>query len=95
MNRAKMIISRSGYSTIMDLAVLGTRALIIPTPGQIEQEYLARYLSQKNIFHAVTQDKLWLKRDVSLVRKTTGISRKCEVDTTVEKIMNIISSQDI
>jgi uncharacterized protein (TIGR00661 family) len=95
MNRAKMIISRSGYSTIMDLAVLGTKALMIPTPGQIEQEYLARYLSKKGIFYSVNQDKMVLKRDVDLAQKTTGISRKCGVDKTVENIMDILYSHHI
>ena len=38
---AKKIICRSGYSTIMDLHVLGLNATYIPTPGQTEQEYLA------------------------------------------------------
>lgn len=39
---AKHIISRSGYSTIMDLDVLNClhKAEFIPTPGQTEQEYL-------------------------------------------------------
>jgi UDP-N-acetylglucosamine:LPS N-acetylglucosamine transferase len=37
-----MVVSRSGYTTLMDLAVLGLPALIIPTPGQAEQEYLGR-----------------------------------------------------
>ncbi len=41
---AKKIISRSGYSTIMDLAVLNClgKAEFIPTPGQTEQEYLSK-----------------------------------------------------
>jgi UDP:flavonoid glycosyltransferase YjiC (YdhE family) len=39
---ARLIVSRSGYTTLMDLAVLGRSALIIPTPGQHEQEYLGR-----------------------------------------------------
>lgn len=40
---AKRIIARSGYSTLMDLDALGvlSRAELIPTPGQSEQEYLA------------------------------------------------------
>lgn len=40
---AKHIITRSGYSTIMDLEALGLmdKAELIPTPGQPEQEYLA------------------------------------------------------
>ena len=43
MEQATTIIARSGYSTIMDLAVLGLlhKAELHPTPGQSEQEYLA------------------------------------------------------
>jgi hypothetical protein len=43
--QCKSIISRTGYTTIMDLAVLQKPALLIPTPGQDEQEYL--YLLHK------------------------------------------------
>lgn len=38
---AKTIISRSGYSTIMDAYFLDALFEIIPTPGQREQEYLS------------------------------------------------------
>jgi UDP-N-acetylglucosamine transferase subunit ALG13 len=45
---AKTVICRSGYSTLMDLHLLNKRDLIlIPTPGQTEQEYLASYWQQK------------------------------------------------
>ena len=46
---AKTIICRSGYSTIMDLVALNClhKAILIPTPGQTEQEYLAKYLHKK------------------------------------------------
>jgi uncharacterized protein (TIGR00661 family) len=47
---AKYIICRSGYSTIMDLVALGKTAFLVPTPGQTEQEYLARYLQQERLF---------------------------------------------
>jgi hypothetical protein len=49
------IITRSGYTTIMELVSLNCTALIIPTPGQTEQEYLAEYLSEKGWFHTVKQ----------------------------------------
>lgn len=52
------IITRSGYSTIMELVSLNFTALIIPTPGQTEQEYLAEYLSEKGWFYTVSQDKI-------------------------------------
>lgn len=39
---AKAIITRTGYTTLMDLEALGRSAILIPTPGQPEQEYLGR-----------------------------------------------------
>jgi UDP-N-acetylglucosamine:LPS N-acetylglucosamine transferase len=54
--QASLVICRSGYSTLMDLARLGKRAVLIPTPGQTEQEYLANYLSGQGIFLAAKQD---------------------------------------
>lgn len=55
---SKGIIGRSGYTTIMDLAALGSPALLIPTPGQTEQEYLAEYLSEKKLFASLWQNKI-------------------------------------
>jgi hypothetical protein len=52
------IITRSGYTTIMELISLNCSALLIPTPGQTEQEYLASYLEGKGWFKSVTQKKL-------------------------------------
>ncbi len=92
LNRTKLVVSRSGYSTILDLAVIGTKALMIPTPGQIEQEYLAEYHNKKGTFYCVNQNKIDLSSDVEIAKKTTGITRKCDVDKSVENIMNIITS---
>lgn len=39
---AELIVARSGYTTLMDLAALGRSGLLVPTPGQPEQEYLGR-----------------------------------------------------
>lgn len=52
------IITRSGYSSIMELISLNCSALIVPTPGQTEQEYLAGYLSEKGWFATVSQKNL-------------------------------------
>jgi len=64
MEAAGLVICRSGYSTVMDLALLQKKALLIPTPGQSEQEYLARFLTQKGAFHTVTESLLNLKADI-------------------------------
>jgi uncharacterized protein (TIGR00661 family) len=52
---AKHIISRPGYSSLMDLVTLGKKAIFIPTPGQTEQEYLAEKLIKERIFYAERQ----------------------------------------
>ena len=55
-NQSELIISRSGYSTVMDLFVLNKKAIFVPTPGQSEQEYLAEYLMQKKMFYSMEQE---------------------------------------
>jgi uncharacterized protein (TIGR00661 family) len=47
--QSECVLARSGYSTIMDLATLGKKAIFVPTPGQTEQEYLAARLKAKGI----------------------------------------------
>jgi len=59
--RSAIIISRSGYTTIMDLVKIQQKSILVPTPGQTEQEYLARHLQEKNIFFAVEQENFSLR----------------------------------
>lgn len=63
---SEMIISRSGYSSIMDYLSSNSKALLIPTPGQTEQEYLAEYHLKNNQFYSVEQSKLQLVKDLPL-----------------------------
>ena len=46
----------------MDLVKLGKNAILVPTPGQTEQEYLAKYLLKKKFFYSVEQDKFSLQK---------------------------------
>lgn len=55
---SRLVISRSGYTTIMDLICLGKSALLIPTPGQTEQEYLAGLMAQKGWFITAGQGSI-------------------------------------
>jgi hypothetical protein len=63
------IITRSGYTTLMELLTIGKSALIIPTPGQAEQEYLAGLMAEKGWFTTVRQNGL--KDDIVLPRSDT------------------------
>ncbi len=61
--RAHWIVSRSGYTTIMDVVELGKKAFMVATPRQTEQEYLAEYGSSRGYFLSARREK-----DVDLVR---------------------------
>ncbi len=68
--KTNIIICRSGYSGIMDLVTLNKSAILVPTPGQTEQEYLATYLGNKNWFYTVSQSRFELEKAVEQLRKT-------------------------
>jgi uncharacterized protein (TIGR00661 family) len=58
--KADFVISRCGYSTVMDLVKLQKKMIMIPTPGQTEQEYLAKHLQQKQIAFTIRQKEFSL-----------------------------------
>lgn len=59
--QSKNIVARCGYSTIMDLVVLQQKAILVPTPGQTEQEYLAGHLLKNKMFFTMSQENFSLK----------------------------------
>ncbi len=52
------IIARAGYSTIMDLVAMKRTAMLVATPGQPEQEYLAEMMATRSWFSVVKQAEL-------------------------------------
>ncbi|MGM0649717.1 MAG: glycosyltransferase, partial [Bacteroidota bacterium] len=58
MGHVPVLIARSGYTTLMDLHVLKRKAILIPTPGQTEQEYLAGYFQKRFNFKVIDQKKI-------------------------------------
>lgn len=73
LNCSRVIISRSGYSTIMDLAALGKKAFFIPTPGQYEQEYLAEKFQDNGIAPYCDQNHFSLEQ-LQKVQNYKGLS---------------------
>ena len=69
---SEIIVSRSGYSTIMDLATLGKKAIFVPTPGQTEQEYLAERFMKKGICFSQTQTEFDLEIALKESENHTG-----------------------
>ena len=71
LNSCDLVISRSGYTTVMDLAKLGKKAFFIPTPGQFEQEYIAQNLNEQGIIPSCNQKEFSLKQ-LDRVKNFTG-----------------------
>ncbi|MDR7209763.1 glycosyltransferase [Flavobacterium piscis] len=73
-NESDLVLCRSGYTTVMDLAKLGKKAFFIPTPGQYEQEYLAIKLQEENLVPYATQNDFTIE-DLSKVKSFKGLSQ--------------------
>lgn len=56
-NESEFVVCRSGYTTVMDLAKLEKKAFFIPTPGQYEQEYLAKKFKSEIVAPSCNQEK--------------------------------------
>jgi len=81
-------VTRSGYTSIMDLHVLGKPALLIPTPGQPEQEYLAQQHGANGHFITQSQEELALAsvlgqtlpvQPLSPIKPNQGVVRALQV----------------
>jgi uncharacterized protein (TIGR00661 family) len=68
---SNFVVSRSGYTTLMDLATLQKPSIFIPTPGQTEQVYLAKLLAQKKYCIAADQNDFNLKKQMVLWANAT------------------------
>ena len=86
-----VIISRPGYSTIMDLVALGKKAVFIPTPGQTEQEYLADYFFEKKVYFKMDQDKFELNEAIKNSKNFKGIRLNYDNSILKFRVDNLIS----
>lgn len=77
-NESNHILCRSGYTTVMDLAKLNKKAFFIPTPGQYEQEYLAKKFDKEGIIPMCKQEKFKIKKldKIDFYKGFTNYSKK-------------------
>jgi UDP-N-acetylglucosamine transferase subunit ALG13 len=79
MQQSRYIISRSGYTSVMELLALQKKSILIPTPGQTEQEYLAELLPQQHWAFSVVQNQFNL---------TTAIAAAEQFDYALPRLEN-------
>ena len=90
--QSEWVICRSGYTTIMDLIKLGHKAVLVPTPGQTEQEYLAFYFNAKKIFFAALQKDFLLDDVLKSAAAFSFDSSTWQTDEYKTVISNFIDS---
>jgi UDP-N-acetylglucosamine:LPS N-acetylglucosamine transferase len=94
MNRAKFVICRSGYTSMMELAELNKhQGLFIPTPGQPEQEYLSYYYEKIGWFHSESQYNLNLTQDIPRAMKYKGFPSMPTTKDNVLRLYNDLLAQ--
>lgn len=92
-SKAEIVLTRSGYTSLMEMVACGKKMILVPTPGQTEQEYLANYFSSKNYAVSYTQSqfslstaiKAALSKDVTLPQLNMH-AYKNAVQTALNKI---------
>jgi uncharacterized protein (TIGR00661 family) len=92
MEMAEFVISRSGYSTVMDIAALQKKSILVPTPGQTEQEYLAGYYLEKDIALAASQQFFSLPAEIQKARlfpyRVPVVSSSDSLKATIEDLLS-------
>jgi UDP-N-acetylglucosamine transferase subunit ALG13 len=91
LNRAKLVMTRSGYTTLMELAALGRKALFVATPGQSEQEYLAKLHRDRGHVFSTTQSALDLAADLRRAEAANGLPRLA-LDTAVPRFFALLDA---
>ncbi len=87
----RMVVARAGYSTIMDLLAARQKGLLIPTPGQTEQEYLAKRCMEMGLFHTVEQKQLQLTKDIPKAeqyKRGAWSGTPCSLKDTISSYLN-------
>jgi UDP-N-acetylglucosamine transferase subunit ALG13 len=91
LNRAKIVIARSGYSTLMDLCALQKKGLLIPTPGQTEQEYLATYHMSRENYYCVPERELCIRDQLDSALAFSPPKLQHSVERAVENAVGVVT----
>jgi len=91
LNESNTIVCRSGYTSIMDLSKLNKKAFFIPTPGQYEQEYLAKKLKKEGLVPYIEQDLFTIK-NLDEINNYKGLS-EIKSDLNWPEIFNVFLNE--
>ncbi len=96
-SNASFIVSRCGYSTVMDIMSLHKRSILIPTPGQTEQEYLAEHLMHGNLALCIPQAKFKLLNALQLADsfnyKFSQFNKEQDLKRVIEELLTTLDQR--
>lgn len=98
LQQSGVVICRSGYTSLMELMDMGIKTVLVPTPGQTEQEYLAQRLAEKGYALYMEQDKFDLHTAIEKAHTTTYRFPELErfdvnrLSTLLEQLQTILSA---
>ena len=92
-SQSELIICRSGYSTVMDLAKLSRKAIFIPTPGQTEQEYLANNFKNLGICYTQNQNDFNFEIALEKSKNYTGFNTEINSKTDWTSLFALFESE--
>ena len=90
-NESNVVISRSGYTTVMDLAKLEKKAFFIPTPGQFEQEYIAKRLTKLGYVPSCNQNEFKIEM-LKSIEEFSGL-KSTDYITNYKKLFSLFKGK--
>ena len=87
MEKAEWVISRSGYSTIMDIIKLQKKSIFVASPGQTEQEYLAWFMQKRQIAYHTDQNEFSIMTALEKAKKFNYIIPSFNFSEQMKKII--------
>ncbi len=95
MQQAEYIIGRSGYSTVMDVMAVQKKSILIPTPGQTEQQYLGQSLMEKGIAVCIKQEAFSLNDALKVAEafhyKMPLIEHNGQLSAAIKSLLQLIA----
>ena len=88
--RADFVVSRGGYSTVMDMAELGAKCIFVPTPGQFEQIVLAHDLSKAGYAVEILADELSAETLTSAFEKSVKMPKVAKQNLLHDAVEDVV-----
>jgi predicted glycosyltransferase len=89
--QSQFVLCRSGYTSLMDYLSIGVKCIVVPTPGQTEQEYLAKYTSNQNLTMRILQNNLQLHMILKKAKNYSFTLLKTEKNILAQKISTLFN----